>query len=201
MLRIVKARAEAMEETLRHKKQLLITVVGLNESSLRQLCIKAAQEEGPDAFCRIAHYSLPKGYTAGGTERAALRLKDLAKDAGALVARILNTTLASETPLMKPALRKLSASLEEALPRMKPPRCDVWTTTTAQPLGPACSPEGIVSDLKKHLTHPVLWDSSVRKMLSAGIDEFYEVGPRDFLKQMALRIDKRLQTRYHNIEA
>merc|ERR1712176_1581709 len=90
---------------------------------------------------------------------------------------------------MAPAREKLAKALDEALPRMMPPKCTVFMNTTAEALAPGTDPKTIVQLLKIQLTSPVLWESSVRAMVSAGIQEFYEVGPKNQLKAMMKRID------------
>jgi len=41
------------------------------------------------------------------------------------------------------------------------------------------------------MDHPVLWEDSMRKLLSDGIDLFIEVGPGKVLRGLLRRIDRR----------
>jgi len=45
--------------------------------------------------------------------------------------------------------------------------------------------------LRMQMDHPVLWEDSMRKLLTDGIDLFIEVGPGKVLKGLLRRIDRR----------
>jgi len=45
--------------------------------------------------------------------------------------------------------------------------------------------------LRMQMDHPVLWEDSMRKLLTDGIDLFIEVGPGNVLKGLLRRIDGR----------
>lgn len=188
-LELVKLRGEAMQEAAAIGEQCMLSVAGLEKDQLEALCKKAAKEEGPSAVCQIANELFPKGYAIGGTKKAIEALKVAAEAAGALQAKILKTSGAFHTPLMQPAQDKLSAKLEEMLPKMKPPMHTVWMNASAQPMRPGCDPKDIVALLKKQLTNPVLWEPSMVQVIKEGIKEFYEVGPMKQIKAMMKRID------------
>lgn len=168
----------------------MLSVAGLERAKLLPLCVKCAREEGAGGVCQIANELFPNGYSVGGTKKAIEALKAEAEKAGALQAKILKTSGAFHTPLMQPAQDKLSAALEETLPRMKSPMHTIWMNASSEPLHPGCKPEEIVALLKKQLTNPVLWEQSMKKVIKdAGVTEFYEVGPMKQLKAMMKRID------------
>merc|ERR1712039_121553 len=105
---------------------------------------------------------------------------------------------AFHTSLMAPAASKLAAKLDELLPKMKPPTKTIYMNVDAQAYKPGTPPKDIVANLKKQLTSPVLWETSCKNMIKAGITEFYEVGPMKQLKAMMKRIDaKTWQTTYN----
>jgi len=189
-----------MQEAAEVGRQRMLSVVGLEEGRLAELCVQAREAEGPDAVCQIANYLFPSGFSVGGTEKAAELLKALAEKAGALQAKVLKTSGAFHTPLMQPAQDKLAAALEEALPNMKPPRHTVWMNASAEPMRPGCSPEEIVALLKRQLTNPVLWEPSVKAVIADGVKEFYEIGPMKQIKAMMKRIDSKVWGNTMNIE-
>lgn len=190
-LKLVKLRGEAMQEaaTSGSKKQLMLSVAGLEKSKLDALCKEAAAKEGADGVCSVANCLFPSGFSVGGTEQAINTLKDLAEKNGALQAKVLKTAGAFHTPLMQPAQDRLSAALEETLPSMKPPLHTVWMNASAQPIRPGTDPKEIVVLLKRQLTNPVLWEDSVKAILREGVKEFYECGPMKQIKAMMKRID------------
>jgi len=44
--------------------------------------------------------------------------------------------------------------------------------------------------LIKQVSHPVLWEQSINKMINEGIDAFIEIGPGNTLTGFMKRIDK-----------
>merc|ERR1712113_940975 len=131
------------------------------------------------------------GFSVGGTKTAIESLKVEAEERGALQAKVLKTSGAFHTPLMKPAQDKLSEALDKALPNMKPPQYRLWMNSTGEALDVGCNPKRIVFCLNKQLTNPVLWMQSVKDMIQrGGIEDFYEVGPQKQLKAMMKRIDE-----------
>lgn len=200
-LKLVKLRGEAMQEAASHgsKKQLMLSVAGLDKEKLEPLCQEAASKED-GGVCQIANCLFPGGFSVGGTEEAVNTLKDLAEKAGALQAKVLKTAGAFHTPLMQPAQEKLNAALDEVLPQMQPPKHTIWMNASAEALRPGCEPKDIVALLKKQLTNPVLWDASVKAIIKEGITEFYEVGPMKQIKAMMKRIDNTAWKATTNIE-
>lgn len=106
-------------------------------------------------------------------------------DAGALKAAPLAVSGAFHTTRMEPAARGLAAALSAAT--LRPPRIPVVSNVTGRPF-PA-DPAEIASLLAAQLTQPVLWEQSVRWLLSAGRGQLHEVGPGVQIKAMVKRID------------
>mmetsp|Transcript_97752 Transcript_97752/g.226662 ORF Transcript_97752/g.226662 Transcript_97752/m.226662 type:complete len:533 (-) Transcript_97752:110-1708(-) len=199
-LKLVKMRGAAMEEAAQAGKQAMLSVAGLEKPKLEALCKDAQKKEGGSAVCQIANELFPKGFSCAGTESSIIALKDMAEKAGALQAKILKTSGAFHTSLMAPAKEKLGAALDEMLPQMNPPRHTVYMNANAQPLKPGTPPREVVELLKKQLTTPVLWEPSVRAMIKAGVNDFYEVGPMKQIKAMMKRIDSKVWGTTTNIE-
>merc|ERR1712187_4105 len=199
-LKLVKLRGEAMQAAAEMSKQLMLSVAGLEEAKLQELCAGAAQQEGEGGVCSIANSPFPKGYSVGGTEAAIKHLEKAAIEAGALQAKILKTGGAFHTKLMQPAQDQLSAALEETLPNMKPPKPSVWMNATAERVRPGTAPEEIVVNMKAQLTNTVLWEDSIQAMIKEGITEWYECGPMKQMKAMMKRIDMKQWKAMENIE-
>jgi len=199
-LKLVQLRGEAMQQAAAVGKQAMLSVAGLDKKMLEDLCVQAQKKEGSGAICQIANELFPKGFSCAGTEKAINDLKDLAEKAGALQAKILKTSGAFHTPLMKSAQDKLSKALDNALPRMSSPSTTVYMNATAEPVGPDTDPKKICELLKKQLTNSVLWEACVRAMIKDGVKEFYEVGPMKQIKAMMKRINAEVWKETHNVE-
>jgi [acyl-carrier-protein] S-malonyltransferase len=189
-LKLVKLRGEAMHEAAEIGRQKMLSVVGLEQDKLEQLCKDAARKSGAGSVCQIAICLFPNGFSVGGSEKAIKMLQEMCEKAGAAQARIVKTSGAFHTQLMQPALEKLSVALDEALPKMKSPLHSVWMNACAEPMRPGAEPQDIVAHLKRQLTKPVLWEQSVTEMIKDDeITDFYECGPSKQLKAMMKRID------------
>lgn len=199
-LKLVKLRGEAMEEAAAGGGQAMLSVAGLEQPKLESLCAEACKKEGSGAVCQIANVLFPKGFSCAGTKKAVEELKTLAEANGALQARLLKTSGAFHTPLMKPAQMKLEAALQEALPNMKPPKTTVYMNVNAKALAPGTDPKEIIPLLKDQLTNSVLWEPTVKLMIKDNIKTFYEVGPMKQLKAMMKRIDPQMWNETTNIE-
>eukprot|EP00746_Dinoflagellata_sp_MGD_P144495 gnl/MRDRNA2_/MRDRNA2_77223_c0_seq1.p1 gnl/MRDRNA2_/MRDRNA2_77223_c0~~gnl/MRDRNA2_/MRDRNA2_77223_c0_seq1.p1 ORF type:complete len:541 (-),score=139.88 gnl/MRDRNA2_/MRDRNA2_77223_c0_seq1:72-1694(-) len=198
-LKLVKLRGEAMADAAANSAQAMLSVAGLDEPKVKQLCKESAATES-GGTCQIANVLFPKGFSCAGSKAAVEDLKTRAEKAGALQARILKTSGAFHTALMAPAQKKLEAALQEALPRMKPASCDVYINVTGRCMPAGTPPEEFAKQLSAQLTGAVLWDPSVKAMIAAGLGEFYEVGPMKQLKAMMKRIDPEMWNKTQNVE-
>merc|ERR1719188_1505274 len=96
-MRIVRVRADAMNEESKKTPQGMISVAGLDLQVLEGLCAQAAKKTSPhkdgrDMVCQVANHLFPKGYTCSGDKPAVEALKELAEREGALQARFLKTS-------------------------------------------------------------------------------------------------------------
>jgi len=196
-MELVRVRGAAMAEAAWARPQAMLSVAGLEKEVLEQLC--EAQATGSEV-CQIANFLFPKGFACAGTAEAIRRLEVAAKDAGCLQARILKTSGGFHTPLMQPAQVKLEAALQRLAPHMRPPRCDVYMNVTGNVIRAGTPPAELLPLLAQQLCSPVLWESSVRAMIEAGLTDFYEVGPQKQLKAMMKRIDTSAWTATNCIE-
>jgi len=199
-LKLVQLRGEAMQEAAGAGGQCMLSVAGLDKAKLEELCLAAKAAEGDGAVCQIANELFPQGFSVGGTQKAIDTLKAEAEKAGALQAKVLKTAGAFHTPLMQPAQDKLAAALDELLPNMRSPLHTVWMNASATPVRPDCPPERIVALMKKQLTNPVLWQTSMERVIKEGITDIYEVGPMKQIKAMLKRIDLKLWKKAVNVE-
>jgi len=72
-LRVVKVRGEAMAKASQAEKGGMVSVVGLEDSKLKEICEKAViLAQGSDTktklICQIANYNFPKGRVVSGHE-------------------------------------------------------------------------------------------------------------------------------------
>merc|ERR1712224_911976 len=166
----------------------MVSIAGLKESVVKELC--EAAKKDPDDVCQISNVLFPNGFSCGGTAAAVERLRETALGTeGCLQSKMLKVGGGFHTKLMQSAKEKLQVALQEALPNMKSPRCDVYMNVTGRKIPPATQPSEIVNMLGDQLVSPVQWEPICHAMIDDKITEFYECGPMKQLKAMMKRID------------
>merc|ERR1712061_873434 len=177
-LKLVKLRAEAMQEATEKVPQCMCSVAGLDRPTLEKICKEAkAADKDPDCVCQIANLLFTAGFTCAGNKTAVDKLCELATKARALQARVIKAGGAFHTPLMKPAQDELSAAIDAALPKMKPPRCCIYFNLTGKKISPGTNPAEFVALMKRQLTNEVLWEPTIKQMIMDQVKDFYECGP------------------------
>mmetsp|Transcript_8159 Transcript_8159/g.22982 ORF Transcript_8159/g.22982 Transcript_8159/m.22982 type:complete len:495 (-) Transcript_8159:97-1581(-) len=199
-LKLVKERAEAMQEAANTKPQAMLSVAGLDEKKVTKLCEQAIKKAGAGSVCQVSNYLFQKGYTIGGTKAAVEECQQLAEKAKALQARLIKASGGFHTSLMEPAKVRLEKTLQEMLPRMKRPRCKVFMNVTAQPVDMYTDAQTICDLLARQLTSAVQWKGCVEAIIADGVTEYHECGPMKQLKAMMKRIDNGAWGKTQNVE-
>jgi [acyl-carrier-protein] S-malonyltransferase len=87
---------------------------------------------------------------------------------------------------MKPADQRLAEVLADI--ELREPRVPVWSNVDARP---HTSPIEIRQLLTRQVLEPVLWEKTLRNLLAAGIQGFYEIGPGRVLAGLLKRIERK----------
>jgi [acyl-carrier-protein] S-malonyltransferase len=95
-------------------------------------------------------------------------------------------------------MRPADEALAEALAgvEMRPPRVPVWSNVDARP---HTDPKEIRGLLVRQVVEPVLWEKTLRELLAAGYDRFYEIGPGRVLAGLLKRVQRKAEC--YNISA
>jgi len=199
-LQLVKLRAEAMQKAAVLVPQSMCSVAGLDRNTVERLCKEAKEaDKSGTPVCQIANCLFPAGFTCGGTKSTIDKLCELALKARALQAKAIKTGGGFHTPLMAPAQEQLSQALDDALKKMRPPRCAIYFNLTGKKVSAGTNPAEFVDLMKKQLTSEVLWEQSMKQMVFDQVKDFFEVGPLKQLKSMMKRIDQDAFKKTENI--
>lgn len=175
-LRLVYARALAMQAACEAVPSTMAAVLGLPDEVVEQVC---SGIEGVVA----ANYNCPGQVVISGTIEAVKEASVKAKEAGAKRALPLAVGGGFHSPCMESARVKLAEAIEQT--EFHTPRCPVYQNVDAKP---HTSPEEIKANLVAQLTSPVRWTQSVRAMLADGAEEFVELGPGAVLQGLIAKI-------------
>lgn len=181
-LRVVQRRGEAMQAAADATPSGMVSALLLEREKVEQICTEAAKE-GP---LHIANYLCPKNIVLSGVNAACEKAAELIEQAGGRAVP-LAVAGAFHTDIMKPADAKLSEALAGV--GLKEPEIPLVSNVDA---GVHRSPDEIRDLLVRQVVSPVLWEDSIRAMLAAGIDQFYEIGPGKVLKGLLKRINRKV---------
>ncbi|MBO7546812.1 MAG: ACP S-malonyltransferase [Bacteroidales bacterium] len=176
-LRLVAARARAMQRCCEAVPGTMAAVIGLPNETVEEVCARV------DGLVIPANYNSPGQVVISGEREAVAAACAALKEAGAKRALPLPVSGAFHSPLMEPARVELAAAIE-ATP-FQAPRCPVYQNVSAQA---ETEPEAIKANLLRQLTSPVRWTQSVEAMLADGASEFIETGPGAVLQGLVKRI-------------
>lgn len=182
-LRLVQKRGEAMQAASDATPSGMVSVLGLSQEKVEELCTKASAV----GTVRIANLLGPNNIAVSGTKAACDELERLAPAIGAMKTIRLAVAGAFHTEIMKPADQKLAAALDPC--RLQAPRVAVWSNVDARP---HTDPDEIRGLLVQQVLQPVLWEQTLRNLLQAGVDKFYEIGPGRVLAGLLKRIDRKI---------
>jgi [acyl-carrier-protein] S-malonyltransferase len=181
-LRVVQVRGEAMQAAADANAGTMVSVLGLEPSQIEVLCAKASQI----GMVKVANLLCPGNIVVSGTATGCEAIEKAAGEAGARTVR-LAVAGAFHTDLMKPADARLGQALAGVA--MMPARVPVWSNVDAQP---HTDPEEIRGLLVRQVVQSVLWEKTVRGLLDAGVERFFELGPGRVLTGLLKRVQRKV---------
>ena len=177
-LRLVIARANAMQKACELQPSTMAAILGLDDSVVEEVCATITDE-----VVVPANYNSPGQLVISGTMEGIKKACELLKAAGAKRALPLNVGGAFHSPVMEPARVELSQAIERTA--FVEPRCPVYQNVTATPF---TDPETIQKNLIAQLTAPVRWTKTVQNMIADGAEKFIEVGPGTVLQGLVKKV-------------
>ncbi len=177
-LKVVQRRGEAMQAAADATPSGMVSILGLEQAKIEELCA-AARAAGT---IQIANLLCPGNIAVSGAKAACDAVEKLAADAGGRPMR-LAVAGAFHTDIMKPADDRLAEALANV--EIRPPRVPVWSNVDARPHS---DPAEIRQLLVRQVVQPVLWEQTMRNLLAAGIERFFEIGPNRHLAGMLKRV-------------
>ena len=179
-LRLVYARAMAMQKACEKEPSTMAAVLGLDDETVEEVC----DEVNKEYIVVAANYNSPGQLVISGSIEGIDKACELLKQRGAKRALKLPVGGAFHSPLMEPARQELQAAIEKAV--VSTPVCPVYQNVNANP---QTDPESIKKNLIAQLTAPVRWTQTVKNIINDGADEFIELGPGDVLKGLVKKVN------------
>ena len=172
--RLVCKRGELMQTEAEKYDTAMLAVVKLTPQMVKDICSKY-KEIYP------VNFNCPGQVSVSGLAEQMSTFSAAVKAAGGRAVP-LKVKGAFHSPFMKNAADAFALEIQKA--QIKQGRVPLYSNLTALPYG-----EDVVSQLSRQIANPVLWESTIRNMIDAGIDTFIEIGPGKTLTNMIKKIN------------
>lgn len=182
-LKLVQQRGSAMQAAADASTGSMVSILGLDEEKVHNLC----QEAGAGELLTAVNFNCPGQIVISGDIEPCKRAVELADKYGAIKAIQLKVAGAFHTELMKPAAESLKAALEKCQIG-EPGEIKVIANIDA---GYYDNASQIRGGLVRQLVEPLLWQRCMEKLLDEGVERFYEIGPGRVLTGLMKRINRK----------
>jgi [acyl-carrier-protein] S-malonyltransferase len=176
-LRLVSARAFAMQKACEINPSTMAAVLGLDDNEVEEICSQI------DGVVVAANYNCPGQLVISGKKDDVAKACELMKEAGAKRALPLQVGGGFHSPCMQPAKEELEKAIRATV--FSKPVCPVYQNVDGKPYTDV---ENIKNNLIAQLTSPVRWTQTVRNMAADGATEFVELGPGTVLQGLIKKI-------------
>jgi len=183
---ITRKRGEYMERAVPNGKGTMAAILGMDRDLLQKITEEVTMEGHP---VQLANLNCPGQIVISGTKEGVFLAMDLAKNQGAKRAIQLEVSGPFHSRLMEKAAGDFEKMLEEY--PFQQAKIPVISNVTGDKVTDA---DTIKRLLVKQLYSPVLWEDSIRRLVSEGVDTFVEVGPGKVLTGLIRKIDRTVTT-------
>jgi [acyl-carrier-protein] S-malonyltransferase len=180
---LVQKRGQAMQAAADATEGAMVSIIGLDEQQVRQICTEASQGE----LLAAVNFNCPGQIVVSGSNTACGRAEELATKYGAIKAVHLDVAGAFHTQMMASAANALKQALSNCT-ISEPSDIRTIANIDAEYYPSAAK---IAEGLTKQLTCPILWQKCMERLLADGVETFYEIGPGRVLTGLMRRINRK----------
>jgi len=167
----------------------MAAVLGLETEKVEEACLLS----GSEGIVRVANYNCPGQLVISGEKKALEAATRKVLEYGAKRVLPLQVSGPFHTPLMQPAAEKLKLELSGI--ELREPCYPIISNVTAEFISDSSE---VAELLPRQVMSSVLWELSIRRMLSEGVETFVEIGPGSALRGFIRKIDR--NARLFNVE-
>lgn len=171
-LRLVRRRGELMRDATSKIPGTMGAIIGLPADKVKEIC----QEASKTGVCEMANFNSSGQIVVSGEVEAVKKAMELAKEAKARLARLLQVSAPFHSSMMDPVAEVFAKDLEAA--NISDAKFPVVANVNAKPVQKASE---IRENLTKQINSPVLWEKSILQVVAMGVDNFVEVGAKNVL--------------------
>ena len=181
-LRLVSARAQAMQKACETEPSTMAAIIGLDDKTVEMVLA------GINEIVVPANYNTSGQLVISGSIKGIEIACEKLKEAGAKRALPLKVGGAFHSPLMEPARIELAEAINKT--NFNAPVCPIYQNVNAKP---STNPAIIKENLIAQLTSPVRWTQTTLNMIADGAKTFIEIGPGTVLQGLVKKADPTLE--------
>jgi len=181
-LRLVYARALAMQKACEENPSTMAAVIGLSDEKVKEICDEIDEVVAP------ANYNCPGQVVISGSMEGIELACNKLKEANAKRVIPLKVGGAFHSPLMESARQSLAKAINDI--EFSKPQCPIYQNVDARP---HTDPHEIKENLISQLTSPVKWSNIMQNMMSDDCESFTEVGPGRVLQGMLRKASREIE--------
>lgn len=166
-LKLVDARAKAMQKACEMTDSTMAAILGLDDSVITKIC------QETEGVVVAANFNCPGQVVISGETTAVNNAAEACKAAGAKRAIILPVGGAFHSPLMAPAVDLFANAIEHT--KFKTPLVPVFQNVDGNA---STNADEIRQKLVNQLTSSVLWTTIIEGMQNIGVQEYVEFGSK-----------------------
>ena len=182
-LRLVKLRAEFMQDAVKPGDGAMAAVLGLEDDKIVSICNEVQITSG--GIVAGVNFNSPGQVVIAGSKNAVEIASNKLKEAGARRVQLLPVSVPSHCELMKSAADKLIVEMSKI--EFCSPKIPVLQNVNANVQE---NVSGIKRLLIEQLFSPVLWSATINNIVSRGITNIVECGPGKVLSGLNKRINE-----------
>jgi [acyl-carrier-protein] S-malonyltransferase len=180
-VRVVRNRGKYMQQAVADGEGAMAAILGMSPENVAAVCADAA----PGQVCEAANINSPEQIVISGHRAAVERAVKLASERGAKRAVMLPVSAPFHCSLMKPAQQCLAQDLCRL--SFNKPQIRVVSNVDAVVVEDA---DSCRDTLRRQVTGSVKWETSMRLLISQGVEYFVELGPGKVLSGLMRQIDR-----------
>ena len=177
-VKLVLKRGQLMQGACEQRPGGMVALVGLDEITAEEICRESGAE--------MSTINTDQQIIIAGDHQSLTMAIDIAGTRGAKKAIPLQVGGAFHSGLMSPAQNGLNDMIDSLT--FHDPLVPLIGNVTAKPLKTA---EDVREELRLQLTSCVQWNDTIKLMVEAGINDFYEIGHGRILSGMVKRIQRK----------
>ncbi|NLD70483.1 MAG: ACP S-malonyltransferase [Limnobacter sp.] len=186
-VRLVRLRAQAMQEAVPVGQGAMAAILGLDDATVAQACSEAVEGHAGEVV-EAVNFNAPSQVVIAGHRTAVERACERAKAFGAKRALPLPVSAPFHSSLLEPAGRRLAEALAGI--ELRTPKFDLVNNVD---VAIESDPARIRDALVRQASHAVRWVEVVQRLKSLGVTQVVEFGPGKVLAGLVSRIDKSLK--------